>query len=68
MEGRAKNIKCRVLLTSGVDEGADDESMRCFLDEIKSPVRWEKFSGSSHMAHVEEKDLFVDTVARFLGQ
>ena len=59
-------IKVPTLLINGVNEGADDESMKVFQAGIEN-VRWVKFLRSTHMPHWEERDKHMKIVAEFLN-
>src|SRR4051812_24487371 len=62
---RVKVISVPTLLVSGAYDEATPATMQPFQDGI-SDVRWEIFSDSSHMPHVEEEDLFLSVVGEFL--
>lgn len=61
----SKKISVPTLVINGVDEGATDESIKPFLDNIKG-VKYIKFHHSSHMALYEEKELYLKTVGGWL--
>lgn len=61
----SKKISVPTLVINGTNEGATDESIKPFLDNIKG-VKYVKFHHSTHMALYEEKDLFLKTVAEWL--
>jgi len=61
----AKLISVPTLVINGVDEGASDEAIRPFLEEIKN-VKYVKFEKSSHMPCYEEKDKYFNVVGDWL--
>ncbi len=62
---KCKGIEVPTLVINGVDEGASDESIKPFLDEIKD-VKWIKFKNSSHMQLYDEKELYLKTIGEWL--
>jgi L-proline amide hydrolase len=62
---RVKDIAVPTLLVSGAHDEATPATMQPFQDAI-SDVRWEIFSDSSHMPHVEEEERFLSVVGDFL--
>lgn len=60
-------ITLPTLLINGVNEGADDESLRMFNDGI-AMSRWVKFEKSHHFPHYEERERFMNAVADFLKE
>jgi pimeloyl-ACP methyl ester carboxylesterase len=61
----SKKISVPTLVTNGTNEGATNESIKPFLDNIKG-VKYVKFLKSTHMALYEEKELFLKTVGEWL--
>lgn len=61
----SKKISVPTLVINGVDEGATDEAIKPFLDNIKG-VKYVKFYKSTHMALYDEKDLFLRTIGEWL--
>jgi L-proline amide hydrolase len=62
---RVKEIVVPTLLVSGAYDEATPATMQPFQDGIDD-VRWEIFSDSSHMPHVEEEERFLSVVGDFL--
>ncbi|KUJ24387.1 proline iminopeptidase [Mollisia scopiformis] len=61
----SKLISVPTLVINGVNEGATDEAIKPFLDNIKG-VKYVKFHHSSHMGLYEEKELYLKTVGEWL--
>ncbi|KAJ3782187.1 proline iminopeptidase [Lentinula aff. detonsa] len=61
----AHKITAPTLITNGQFDEAQDEVIAPFLKEIAN-VKWVKFSNSSHMAHFEERERFMQEVSSFL--
>ncbi|KAJ3535616.1 hypothetical protein NMY22_g6408 [Coprinellus aureogranulatus] len=59
------NIQVPVLVMNGAADGATDSTVAPFVEKIPD-VKWVKFENSSHMAHFEEREKFMETVASFL--
>lgn len=64
---RLARITVPTLVISGRYDEATPAVIQPFLDHIPD-VRWTLFEESSHMPHVEEKDLCLSTVEAFLAQ
>ena len=62
---KCKRMEVPTLVINGVNEGADDEAIKPFLDGIKD-VKWVKFQKSTHMPMYEEPSLFLKTVGEWL--
>jgi len=62
---RLAAIDVPTLLISGRYDEATAACVQPFADRIKD-VRWQIFENSSHMPHVEEKELCLATVGDFL--
>ncbi|KZV87188.1 proline imino-peptidase [Exidia glandulosa HHB12029] len=58
-------ISAPTLVTSGFYDEAQPSAIQPFLDNI-SNVRWHQFKNSSHMAHYEQREEFMQVVAQFL--
>lgn len=58
-------ITAPTLLLNGRYDEAQDPIMHPFFNGI-ARVKWYTFSGSSHMAHFEERGRYMQLVARFL--
>ncbi|KAF8900262.1 proline-specific peptidase [Gymnopilus junonius] len=63
----AHKISVPTLLTNGKMDEATDSVVLPFFKEIPK-VRWVNFSESSHMAHYEERERFMEIVGDFLSQ
>ena len=63
---RLAQIQIPVLLISGRYDEATPEVVQPFMDHILG-ARWVIFEASSHMPHVEERDLCMKTVSDFLS-
>ena len=63
---RLAQIQIPVLLISGRYDEATPEVVQPFMDHIVG-ARWVIFDASSHMPHVEERDLCMKTVSDFLS-
>ena len=64
---RLARITVPVLLLSGRYDEATPEVVQPFMDHI-SGAEWVIFEASSHMPHVEERELCMKTVNDFLGR
>ncbi len=62
---RLDQVSVPTLLVSGEYDEATPATMQPFADRI-ADVRWEIFSQSSHMPHVEEEERFLSVVGEFL--
>ncbi len=62
---RVPSITAPTLLVSGEYDEATPATMQPFMDGIDD-VRWEMFTQSSHMPHVEEEERFLSVVGAFL--
>ncbi|ORY01578.1 Alpha/Beta hydrolase protein [Clohesyomyces aquaticus] len=63
---KAHNISVPTLLTNGRFDSVQDSSMYPWFNEI-SKVKWVAFEKSSHMAHWEERDRYMEVVGQFLA-
>lgn len=64
---RLSQIEVPVLLISGRYDEATPEVVQPFMDHIPD-ARWVIFEASSHMPHVEERELCMKTVSDFLAR
>lgn len=64
---RVPAIEVPTLLINGRYDEATDATMQPFADGIPN-VRWERFSNSSHMPHVEEEERYLQVVGSFLDE
>ena len=64
---RLARIDVPVLLISGRYDEATPEVVQPFMDHIPD-ARWVIFEASSHMPHVEERELCMKTVNDFLSR
>jgi len=64
---RLARITVPVLLLSGRYDEATPEVVQPFMDHIPD-ARWVIFEASSHMPHVEERELCMKTVNDFLSR
>ncbi|MDI9898760.1 proline iminopeptidase-family hydrolase [Rhodococcus sp. IEGM 1409] len=62
---RLSRIQTRTLVINGAYDEATDRTVEPFVREI-SGARWVRFEHSSHMPHIEERELFMKVVADFL--
>ncbi|KAF9791232.1 Alpha/Beta hydrolase protein [Thelephora terrestris] len=62
---RIPEITYRTLLTNGRYDEVDDNCLQPFFDKLQK-VKWIQFSESSHLAHWEERDRYMEVVAHFL--
>lgn len=62
----AHKIKADVLLLNGRYDEVTDVSMDPWFKHIPR-VRWVTFESSSHMAHWEDRERFMDVVGGFLS-
>lgn len=63
---RLDRVQVPTLVISGRHDEAAPETVRPYIDRI-ADVRWEMFTESSHMPHVEETERFLEVVADFLA-
>lgn len=66
IEDRLERIKAPTLLISGTYDEATPEVVRPYRERV-ADIRWVLFEESSHMPHVEEKELCLKTVSDFLS-
>jgi len=64
--GKLDAIKVPTLVTNAVEDEAQDEVIKPFLDEIPNN-KWVKFKKSSHMAFYEERQTYIKVLADFLS-
>ena len=62
----AHKIIAPTLLINGRYDEAQNSCVMPFFKEI-AKVKWFEFAESSHMPHLEERELFMDIVAEFLS-
>ncbi|KAJ7055561.1 proline iminopeptidase [Mycena amicta] len=62
----AHKITVPTLLINGAHDEARDSVVYPFFEKIFGPVRWVTLPESSHMAHWEERERFMELVAGFL--
>jgi len=62
---RLDRVTVPTLLVSGAHDEATPATVQPYADRI-ADVRWEIFTGSSHMPHVEEREKFMKVVGDFL--
>jgi len=67
IEDRLSFIEAPTLLISGKYDEATPLVVKPYLDRVKG-CEWVLFENSSHMPHVEEKDLCLKTVSGFLAR
>ena len=60
-------IDVPVLLINGRYDQAQDSCLLAFFQRLKR-ASWVQFSDSSHMAHYEERERFMEVVGEFLTQ
>lgn len=65
IEDRLSRIKAPTLLISGRHDEATPEVVRPYVERVPG-IHWVVFEDSSHMPHVEEKELCLSTVSSFL--
>jgi len=63
---RIPQITYRTLLTNGRYDEVDDNCLQPFFDKLQK-VKWVQFPESSHLAHWEERDRYMEVVANFLA-
>ncbi|RFU24394.1 hypothetical protein B7463_g11939, partial [Scytalidium lignicola] len=63
----AKHINVPTLVINGMNEGASDESIKPFLDDIPN-VKWVKFKKSTHCPIYEEPETYIQVIAEFLSE
>lgn len=61
----AHKIKVPTLIINGHYDEAQDSVIQPFLRSIKK-IKWVKFAESSHVAHLEEPERFLQVVGDFL--
>ncbi|WP_112960532.1 proline iminopeptidase-family hydrolase [Agrobacterium tumefaciens] len=66
IEDRLDRIEAPTLLISGAHDEATPEVVRPYSERVPN-IRWVLFEESSHMPHVEEKELCLKTVSDFLS-
>lgn len=66
IEDRLMRIEAPTLLISGKYDEATPLVVKPYVDRVKG-CEWVLFEHSSHMPHVEEKALCLETVSRFLS-
>ncbi len=62
---RLSEIRQPVLVTSGSHDEMRPDLVSSMVDRL-ADVHWVLFESSAHMAHIEERDMFLSEVARFL--
>ncbi|KAF9527831.1 Alpha/Beta hydrolase protein [Crepidotus variabilis] len=62
----ASAIRVPTLVTNGKVDEVAESVVQPFLKEIPT-VKWVQFEHSSHMAHYEERERFMEVVGEFLG-
>lgn len=67
IEDRLDRIQAPTLLISGLYDEATPEVVRPYRERVPD-IRWVLFEQSSHMPHVEEKELCLKTVSAFLSE
>ena len=65
IEDRLPDIAAPTLLISGRHDEATPEVVRPYVERVPG-IRWVLFEHSSHMPHVEERELCMRTVSDFL--
>lgn len=65
IEDRLPQIEAPTLLISGRHDEATPEVVRPYVERVPG-IEWVVFEDSSHMPHVEEKELCLSTVSAFL--
>ena len=65
IEDRLSRIKAPTLLISGRHDEATPEVVRPYVENVPG-IKWVLFEESSHMPHVEERELCMRTVSDFL--
>lgn len=65
IEDRLRDIAAPTLLISGRHDEATPEVVRPYVERVPG-IRWVLFEHSSHMPHVEERELCIRTVSDFL--
>ncbi|KAI9657538.1 MAG: hypothetical protein M1831_004154 [Alyxoria varia] len=60
-------IAVPTLLINGAHDEATDETVRPFFELIPGKVKWRTLGNSAHMAHLEERGVYIETVGGFLG-
>ncbi|WP_432524512.1 proline iminopeptidase-family hydrolase [Kineococcus sp. SYSU DK006] len=66
IEDRLPAVAVPTLVVNGRHDEATDACVAPYVERIPG-ARWVRFEDSSHMPHVEERELFMDTVAAFLA-
>ncbi|PKA41851.1 proline iminopeptidase-family hydrolase [Rhizobium sullae] len=67
IEDRLDQIHAPTLVISGKYDEATPEVVRPYLERVRG-CEWVLFENSSHMPHVEEKELCLSTISRFLSR
>jgi L-proline amide hydrolase len=67
IEDRLSRIMAPTLLLSGKYDEATPEVVKPYVDQVPG-CEWVLFENSSHMPHVEEKELCLKTVSNFLAR
>lgn len=62
----AHKIEVQTLLLNGRYDEATDQCIKPWFNHIPK-VKWVTLENSSHMAHFEERDRFVQLVGEFLS-
>lgn len=62
----AHKIEAETLLLNGRYDEATDQCIKPWFDHIPK-VKWVTLENSSHMAHFEERDRFIQLVGEFLS-
>jgi L-proline amide hydrolase len=64
---RLPAVDVPTLVINGRHDEATDDCVRPYVDRVPG-ARHVRFESSSHMPHVEERELYMDTVAAFLEE
>lgn len=67
VSNRLGEVRVPTLITSGRYDEATPAIAKTLLQGI-SGARWVLFENSSHQAHIEERELYLQTLDEFLGQ
>jgi L-proline amide hydrolase len=67
IEDRLPLIEAPTLLISGKYDEATPDVVKPYVDRVAG-CKWVLFDQSSHMPHVEEKELCLTTVSAFLSE
>jgi L-proline amide hydrolase len=60
-------VEVPTLVVNGYYDEATNDCVRPYVERIPD-VRWRLFENSSHMPHVEERELYMDVIGSFLDQ